>query len=103
MKPLGLWSGRLRTVFGRTRFGAELCYEAKIFGSESAVEWVMDAINLVGVAAYFSPSTIWGFVERRDGVAHLRQGNVGVRRRQIEAIFTSEGYEPWETTFGPEK
>jgi len=28
---------------------AELCYEAKIFGSESAVETVVDAINLVGV------------------------------------------------------
>ena len=38
--------------FGRTRFGAELCYEAKIFGSESAVESVLDAINLVGVSAY---------------------------------------------------
>lgn len=28
---------------------AELCYEAKIFGSESAVEGVMDGINLIGV------------------------------------------------------
>ena len=27
-------------------------------------------------------------------------GNVGVRRRQIEAIFGSEGYDPWESTFG---
>lgn len=29
--------------------GAELCYEAKIFGSESAVQSVLDAINAVGV------------------------------------------------------
>jgi alkylation response protein AidB-like acyl-CoA dehydrogenase len=29
--------------------GGELAYEAKIFGSEGAVETVMDAINLVGV------------------------------------------------------
>lgn len=36
-------------AFGRTKYGAELCYEAKIFCSESAVETVMDAINLVGV------------------------------------------------------
>jgi hypothetical protein len=27
-------------------------------------------------------------------------GNVGVRRRQIEAIFGMEGYEPWESTYG---
>ena len=36
-------------AFGTTKFGAELCYEAKIFCSESAVETVTDAVNLVGV------------------------------------------------------
>lgn len=36
-------------AFGKTKFGSELCYEAKIFGSESAVETVTDAINMVGV------------------------------------------------------
>lgn len=36
-------------AFGRTKFASELCYEAKIFCSESAVESVTDAINLVGV------------------------------------------------------
>lgn len=36
-------------AFGKTKFGAELCYEAKIFGSESAVQSVTDAINVVGV------------------------------------------------------
>ena len=35
-------------AFGKTKFGAELCYEAKIFCSESAVETVTDAINMVG-------------------------------------------------------
>lgn len=36
-------------AFGRTPYSGELCYEAKIFCSESAVESVMDAINLVGM------------------------------------------------------
>lgn len=39
-------------AFGKTpraAAAAELCYEAKILGSESAVGSVMDAINLVGV------------------------------------------------------
>lgn len=36
-------------AFGKTKFGSELCYEAKIFCSESAVESVTDAVNLVGV------------------------------------------------------
>lgn len=30
-------------------------------------------------------------------------GNVGVRRRQVERIFNSPGYEPWAATFGPSK
>ena len=36
-------------AFGKTKYGSEICYEAKIFCSESAVESVTDAINLVGV------------------------------------------------------
>ena len=40
---------RAAEAFGKSKFGSELCYEAKIFCSESAVESVMDAINLTGV------------------------------------------------------
>ena len=45
---------RAACALGKTPFGGELCYEAKIFGSESAVKSVTDAINLVGV--YDPPS-----------------------------------------------
>jgi len=27
-------------------------------------------------------------------------GNVGIRRRQLEKVFTADGYEPWASTFG---
>ena len=27
-------------------------------------------------------------------------GNVGIRRRQIEAIFGADGYDAWESTYG---
>lgn len=40
---------RAAEAFGKTKFGSELCYEAKIFCSEKAVESVNDAVNLVGV------------------------------------------------------
>jgi nitroalkane oxidase len=45
-------------ALGQTPFSAEIAYEAKIFGSESAVESVLDAINLMGVCVfidYFIP------------------------------------------------
>lgn len=89
--------------FGRTNFGAELCYEAKIFGSESAVESVMDAINLVGVSAYSRGQPFGDLLNDVMVLPIFDGGNVGVRRRQLEAIFASKGYEPWETTFGPDK
>jgi len=89
--------------FGRTQFGAELCYEAKILGSEAAVECVMDAINLVGVSAY-SASQPWGDLLNDAVVLPIFDGgNVGVRRRQIEAIFAGDSYDAWETTFGLDK
>lgn len=28
-------------------------------------------------------------------------GNIGIRRRQVEAIFAAEGYDPWAATYGP--
>jgi alkylation response protein AidB-like acyl-CoA dehydrogenase len=90
-------------AFGRTRFGAELCYEAKIFGSESAVESVMDAINLVGVSAYSQAQPFGELLKDALVLPIFDGGNVGVRRRQIELIFVNDAYEPWESTFGPDK
>lgn len=88
--------------FGTTRFGAELCYEAKILGSESAVESVMDAINLVGVSAYSRDQPFGDLLNDAVVLPIFDGGNVGVRRRQIESIFASDSYDPWETTFGAE-
>ncbi len=87
-------------AFGRTQFGAELCYEAKIFGSESAVESVMDAINLVGTSAYSRKQPFGDLLNDAVVLPIFDGGNVGVRRRQIEAIFAKEDYDPWEATFG---
>ncbi|KEF63001.1 uncharacterized protein A1O9_00976 [Exophiala aquamarina CBS 119918] len=89
--------------FGRTRFGAELCYEAKILGSENAVASVMDAINLVGVSAYSREHSFGDLLKDVVVLPIFDGGNVGVRRRQIEAIFTDPSYEAWESTFGSDQ
>ncbi|KAK5039904.1 hypothetical protein LTS07_000399 [Exophiala sideris] len=88
--------------FGTTRFGAELCYEAKILGSESAVESVKDAIYLVGVSAYSRSEPFGDLLNDAMVLPIFDGGNVGVRRRQIENIFNNDAYDPWETTFGPQ-
>jgi len=89
--------------FGTTRFGAEICYEAKILGSESAVESVKDAIYLVGVSAYSRSQPFGDLLNDAMVLPIFDGGNVGVRRRQIEKIFNDEAYDPWETTFGLEE
>ncbi len=88
------------SAFGRTKYGAELCYEAKIFGSESAVESVTDAISLVGVSAYSRDQPFGHLLQDALVLPIFDGGNVGVRRRQIEAIFGQDGYDSWESTFG---
>ncbi|KAK5723157.1 hypothetical protein LTR17_013952 [Elasticomyces elasticus] len=80
---------------------AELCYEAKIFGSESAVESVMDGINLVGVSAYSRTHSFGNLLQDAVVLPIFDGGNVGVRRRQLEKIFAMEGYDAWDATFGP--
>ncbi|KAK5732959.1 hypothetical protein LTR17_010092 [Elasticomyces elasticus] len=79
---------------------AELCYESKIFGSESAVDSVMDGINLVGVSAYSRTYPLGDLLQDAIVLPIFDGGNVGVRRRQIEKIFAMEGYDAWEATFG---
>ncbi|RMZ86037.1 hypothetical protein DV737_g301, partial [Chaetothyriales sp. CBS 132003] len=87
-------------AFGKTPFGSELCYEAKIFGSESAVESVTDAINLVGVSSYLQSHAFGNLLQDAIVLPIFDGGNIGVRRRQIEKIFDSPEYDPWETSYG---
>ncbi|KAI8633141.1 acyl-CoA dehydrogenase [Xylariaceae sp. FL1651] len=93
---------RAACALGKTQFGGELCYEAKIFCSESAVESVTDAINLVGVSAYSRDYEFGNLLQDAIVLPIFDGGNVGVRRRQIERIFADPEYNPWESTFGKE-
>jgi alkylation response protein AidB-like acyl-CoA dehydrogenase len=75
-------------MFGKTKYGSELCYEAKIYGSESAAESRTDVINLVGVSAYSRDSPLGHLLQDALVLPVFDGESVGVRRRQIEKIFT---------------
>ena len=90
-------------AFGRSPYSAELCYEAKVFGSESAVKSVQDAMNLVGVSAYSKAIPLADLLNDAMVLPIFDGGNVGVRRRQIAAIFAKDDYKPWEATYGSEE
>ncbi|KAK5126228.1 hypothetical protein LTR85_010463 [Meristemomyces frigidus] len=90
-------------AFGKTpgtAAAAELCYEAKILGSESAVECVMDGINLIGISTYSKDHPLGDLLRDAIVLPIFDGGNVGIRRRQVEKIFAMPGYDPWEATFG---
>lgn len=79
----------------------ELAYEAKIYASEAAVKTVAEAMRVVGVRSYDSEN--WPFARLMADAMVLPVfdgGNQGIRRRQIQAIFQADGYEPWAATFG---
>ena len=82
------------------KLGMELCYEAKLYGAEAAVEAVRDAMFAVGVSSYLRREAGGlGLAELWEDVAVLPifdGGNVGVRRRQVEALLKGEGYDGLE-------
>lgn len=87
---------RAAAAFPHAKLGAELCYQSKIFCSESAVASVQDSINLVGVSAYRRDLPFAGLLEDAMVLSIFDGGNVGVRRRQIEALFKKDGYDGLE-------
>ncbi|KAE8368958.1 Nitroalkane oxidase [Aspergillus caelatus] len=79
---------------------AEIAYLAKIFCSENAVQCVIEGMNAVGIQAYQAKSQYGVLLNDVVCLPIFDGGNVGVRRRQIEAIFKSAGYDPLVSTFG---
>ena len=53
-------------------------------------------------SAYNRQSTLGHLLQDALVLPIFDGGNVGVRRRQIERIFSSADYDPWEATYGPE-
>jgi alkylation response protein AidB-like acyl-CoA dehydrogenase len=74
--------------------GPELALHAKIFGSETAVEVINALIEIVGVTAYDEKFPIIRYL--MDALAYpiIEGSNVGVRRRQLQALFRTPGYDP---------
>ncbi|KAF2739453.1 hypothetical protein EJ04DRAFT_519531 [Polyplosphaeria fusca] len=87
-KGPGGWENRIETAL-----------EAKVWCSEQVTKCVVDAMSVVGMRSY---EKSMGFSRMLDDAVCLPLfdgGNVGVRRRQLEKIFQSDGYEPWAGTY----
>jgi nitroalkane oxidase len=85
----GNWESRL-----------EGALEAKIWCSDQAPKVVLDAMSVVGMKSYAKDMPFSRMLEDAACLPLFDGGNVGVRRRQLEAIFKREEYQAWEGTFG---
>ncbi|HEU5473574.1 MAG TPA: acyl-CoA dehydrogenase family protein [Actinophytocola sp.] len=74
--------------------GPELALHSKIFGSETGVQVISDLIGIVGVTAYDQNFPLVRHL--MDALAYpiIEGSNVGMRRRQLQALFRTPGYDP---------
>ncbi|KAL2824255.1 acyl-CoA dehydrogenase/oxidase [Aspergillus cavernicola] len=78
----------------------ELALLAKVHCSDSAVQSCLDAVNAVGVSAYNVDFPFTEFLSTALVLPIFDGGNVGIRRRALQDLFMSEGYQPWATSLG---
>ena len=72
----------------------ELANITKIFNSETAVQMVYDSMRLVGVDSYTDMTPIAGIMNDVLCFPLYDGGNMGVRRRQLHAMFQRPTYDP---------
>lgn len=73
---------------------AELAYQAKVYGSENAIQCVLEGMQAVGVTAYDTAQPYGLLMDDALCLPLFEGSNTGVRRRQIQKIFTQPGYDP---------
>jgi len=74
--------------------GLEWALHAKVFGSETAVAVINDLVQVVGVSAYDTDFPLLRHLHEALAYPVIEGSNIGVRRRQMQALFTSAGYDP---------
>ncbi|WTW93021.1 acyl-CoA/acyl-ACP dehydrogenase [Streptomycetaceae bacterium NBC_01309] len=74
--------------------GLELALHAKVFGSETAVEVIHGLIQVVGIQAYNREFPLIHHLLNATAYPIFEGGNVGVRRRQLQNVLATEGWNP---------
>jgi alkylation response protein AidB-like acyl-CoA dehydrogenase len=80
-----------------TTGNGELCYLAKIFAGDHCVQVVYDGMRVIGVDSYDKKHGFDRLLIDSAVFSIFDGGNVGVRRRQVQALFKSDKYDPLET------
>jgi nitroalkane oxidase len=73
--------------------GEELAIMTKVYCSELAVQVIYDAMRLVGVDSYTMKTPLERLLRNALVFPLYDGGNMGIRRRQLHALFTQPGYD----------
>ncbi|MGI5128192.1 acyl-CoA dehydrogenase family protein [Pseudonocardia sp. CA-107938] len=79
----------------------ELSVHAKVFGSETAVQSLVDLMRVVGVDSYGHHLPFAGLLQDALAYPLFSGGNIGFRRRRLQAMLADPDYDPWCTMAGP--
>jgi alkylation response protein AidB-like acyl-CoA dehydrogenase len=72
----------------------ELAVQAKIYGSEAAVRVITDLMRVVGIDSYDQEAPFGRLLQDALALPVFDGGNMGVRRRQLHAMFMHPEYDP---------
>lgn len=87
------WSALDAVISGRPG-ASELALHAKIFGSETGLDVINDLIKAVGVTAYDTNFPMLRHLMDVLAYPIIEGGDVGVRRRQLQAMMSDPAYDP---------
>jgi nitroalkane oxidase len=73
---------------------AELAVQAKIYGSEAAVRVITELMRVVGIDSYDHEAPFGSLLQDALALPIFDGGNMGVRRRQLHAMFMQPDYDP---------
>jgi butyryl-CoA dehydrogenase len=83
-----------RALDAQSPAAEELAVEAKIFGSEAAVRVITDLMRVVGIDSYDHEAPFAGLLQDALALPIFDGGNMGIRRRQLHAMFKRSDYDP---------
>jgi len=81
-------------VLSQDSAALELALHAKIFGSETGVDVINSLVKIVGVQAYDLDFPLMDHLADALAYPIIEGSNVGVRRRQMQTLMASDGWNP---------
>jgi nitroalkane oxidase len=78
----------------------ELALQAKIFGSETAVDVIVKLMRVVGIESYDNQTPLGRLLQDALVLPLFDGGNMGVRRRRLHAILMGPDYDPLAASAG---